>query len=61
MAWKRATWRDGLLGGFLIFVLPALILLAAAAFWWANLGTDDMLEMDEPRLDYVPPGAIPAD
>ena len=61
MAWKRGTWRDGLLGGFLIFVLPALILLAAAAFWWANLGLDDMLEMDEPRLDYVPPGQIPAD
>jgi hypothetical protein len=50
MAWKRGTRRDGLLGGFLIFVLPVLILLAAAGFWWANLGTDDMLDMGEPRL-----------
>jgi len=61
MAWKRGTWRDGLLGGFLIFVLPAVILLAAAAFWWGYLGTDDALEMDAPRPDYVPPGQIPAD
>jgi len=50
MAWRRGTRRDALLGGFLIFVLPILILLAAGAFWWADLGADDMLEMGEPRL-----------
>jgi len=50
MPWKRGTRRDGLLGGFLIFILPVLILLAAAGFWWANLGTDNMLDMGEPRL-----------
>ena len=50
MAWRRGTRRDGILGGILIFVLPVLILLAAAGFWWANLGTDDALDMGEPRL-----------
>jgi hypothetical protein len=50
MAWRRGTRRDGILGGILIFVLPVLILLAAAGFWWANLGADDALEMGEPRL-----------
>lgn len=50
MAWKRGTRRDALLGGILIFVLPVLILLAAAGFWWANLGTENMLDMGEPTL-----------
>ena len=30
MAWKRGSWRDGILGGFLIFVLPVLIVIVAA-------------------------------
>ena len=51
MAWRRRTRRDGILGGILIFVLPVLVLLAAAGFWWANLGTDDMLDMDRPRIE----------
>jgi hypothetical protein len=50
MRWKRGTRRDALLGGFLIFVLPVLIVLAAAGFWWANLGFDNMLDMGEPRV-----------
>ncbi len=50
MPWKRGTRRDAYLGGFVIFVLPVLILLAAAGFWWANLGFDNMLDMGEPRL-----------
>jgi hypothetical protein len=56
MAWKRGTWRDGILGGFLIFVLPVLIVVVAAAFWWGYLGTENMLEMDEPRVQESPLG-----
>lgn len=50
MAWKRGTWRDGILGGFLIFVLPVLIVVVAAAFWWGYLGTDNMLEMEPAQI-----------
>jgi hypothetical protein len=46
MAWKR----DTVLGGILILVLPLLIVAVAGLVWWANLGTDDMLDMGEPRL-----------
>jgi hypothetical protein len=60
MAWRRGAWRDGILGGVLIFVLPVLIVLVAAAFWWGYLGTDDMLEMDPVRLDGPPVGTAPA-
>jgi hypothetical protein len=53
MAWRRGTRRDGILGGVLIFVLPVLIVVVAGWFWWANLGTDDMLEMDPVRIEGV--------
>lgn len=50
MAWKRGSWRDGILGGFLIFVLPVLIVVVAAAYWWGYLGPDNMLEMEPAEI-----------
>jgi hypothetical protein len=45
-----ARKRDTVLGGILIVVLPVLIVVVAGWLWWANLGSDDMLDMGEPRL-----------
>ena len=54
----KGRWRDGILGGFLVFVLPVLVIVVAAGFWWANRGTDHPLERDPvcPPVE-TPPGS----
>lgn len=44
---KTGRARDGAFGGILIFGLPVVIALVAGWFFWANLGTDDALDLDE--------------